>query len=30
MLSTGAMGNVITQTMKAFTEGEYRKIVASL
>jgi uncharacterized protein with GYD domain len=30
MLSTEAMGNVTTQTMKAFTEGEYRKIVASL
>jgi len=30
MLSTAAMGNVTTQTMKAFTEGEYRKIVASL
>jgi hypothetical protein len=30
ILSTGAMGNVTTQTMKAFTEGEYRKIVASL
>jgi uncharacterized protein with GYD domain len=27
---TGALGNVTTQTMKAFTEGEYRKIVASL
>ena len=30
MLSTGAMGNVSTQTLKAFTETEYRKIVASL
>src|ERR1700680_3325093 len=30
MLATGALGNVTTQTMKAFTEGEYRKIVASL
>src|SRR5271157_5219934 len=30
MLSTGAMGNVTTQTLKAFTEAEYRKIVASL
>jgi uncharacterized protein with GYD domain len=30
MLSTGAMGNVTTQTLKAFTETEYRKIVASL
>jgi len=30
MLSTGAMGNVTTQTLKAFTETEYRKIVESL
>ena len=30
MLATGALGNVTTQTMKAFTEGEYRKIVAAL
>ena len=30
MLATGALGNVSTQPMKAFTEGEYRKIVASL
>jgi len=30
MLSTAAMGNVTTKTLKAFTEGEYRKIVASL
>jgi len=30
MLATGALGNVTTQTMKAFTEGEYRNIVASL
>ena len=30
MLSTGALGNVTTQTLKAFTEAEYRKIVASL
>jgi len=30
MLATGALGNVTTQTMKAFTEGEYRKIAASL
>jgi uncharacterized protein with GYD domain len=30
MLGTGALGNVTTQTMKAFTEGEYRKIVTSL
>jgi uncharacterized protein with GYD domain len=30
MLSVGALGNVTTQTLKAFTEEEYRKIVASL
>lgn len=30
LLSTGALGNVSTQTMKAFTEPEYRKIVGSL
>lgn len=30
MLSTGSMGNVTTQTLKAFTETEFRKIVASL
>jgi uncharacterized protein with GYD domain len=30
MLSTESMGNVTTQTLKAFTETEYRKIVASL
>lgn len=30
MLSLGALGNVTTQTLKAFTEAEYRKIVASL
>ena len=30
MLSTAAMGNITTQTMKAFTEGEYRKILGSL
>jgi uncharacterized protein with GYD domain len=30
MLATGAAGNVTTQTMKAFTEDEYRKIVAAL
>ena len=30
MLSTGALGNVSTQTLKAFTEAEYRKIVGSL
>jgi uncharacterized protein with GYD domain len=30
MLATGAMGNITTQTLKAFTEGEYRKILSSL
>jgi uncharacterized protein with GYD domain len=30
MLSTGALGNVSTQTLKAFTEAEFRKIVSSL
>ena len=30
MLSTGSMGNITTQTLKAFSETEYRKIVASL
>ena len=30
MLSTGSLGNITTQTLKAFTEAEYRKIVASL
>ena len=30
MLSTAAMGNITTQTLKAFTESEYRKILGSL
>ncbi len=30
MLSTGALGNITTQTLKAFTEPEYRKIIGSL
>jgi len=30
MLKTAALGNISTQTLKAFTEDEYRKIVASL
>jgi uncharacterized protein with GYD domain len=30
LLSTGALGNISTQTMKAFTEPEYRKIIGSL
>jgi uncharacterized protein with GYD domain len=30
MLATGSLGNVTTQTLKAFTEDEYRKIIASL
>ncbi len=30
MLATGALGNVTTETLKAFTEAEYRKIVGGL
>ena len=30
MLKTGSLGNVTTQTMRAFTEDEYRKLIASL
>jgi uncharacterized protein with GYD domain len=30
MLSLGALGNVTTQTLKAFTEAEYRKIIGGL
>ena len=30
MLSTGSLGNVTTQTLKAFTEAEYSKIIAWL
>ena len=29
-LALGALGNIRTETMRAFTEDEYRKIVASL
>jgi uncharacterized protein with GYD domain len=29
-LSAGALGNISTETLKAFTEGEYRKIIGSL
>lgn len=29
-LSFGALGNIRTETMRVFTESEYRKIVASL
>jgi uncharacterized protein with GYD domain len=29
-LSAAALGNVTTQTLKAFTEPEYRKILSSL
>ncbi len=29
-LATGSLGNVRTETLRAFTEDEYRKIVASL
>ncbi|MCI0549782.1 MAG: GYD domain-containing protein [Anaerolineae bacterium] len=30
ILATGSLGNVSTQTMRAFTEDEFRKIVAGL
>jgi uncharacterized protein with GYD domain len=30
MLSVSSLGNITTQTLKAFTEDEYRKIIASL
>ena len=30
VLSVSSLGNVTTQTLKAFTEDEYRKIIASL
>jgi len=30
MLSVSSQGNVTTQTLKAFSEDEYRKIIASL
>jgi len=30
MLAIGAKGNVQTETLRAFTEDEYRKIVAAL
>jgi len=30
VLATGSLGNVSTQTMRAFTEDEFRKIVAGL
>ncbi len=29
-LSVGALGNVTTETLKAFTESEYRKIIGGL
>ena len=29
-LATGSMGNIRTETLRAFTEGEYRKIIAAL
>lgn len=29
-LATGSLGNVSTETLRAFTEDEYRKIIASL
>ena len=30
ILATGSLGNVSTQTMRAFTEDEFRKLVAGL
>ena len=30
MLSVGALGNISTETLKAFSEADYRKIVGSL
>jgi uncharacterized protein with GYD domain len=30
MLSLGALGNVTTQTLRAFNEAEYRKIIGGL
>ncbi|HVP53694.1 MAG TPA: GYD domain-containing protein [Candidatus Eisenbacteria bacterium] len=30
MLSVSSLGNVTTKTLKAFSEDEYRKIIASL
>ena len=30
MLTLGSQGNVSTETLKAFSEDQYRKIVASL
>ena len=30
MLSVGALGNIATQTLKAFTEAEYRNIIGGL
>ena len=30
ILATGSLGNVSTQTMRAFTEDEFRKIIAGL
>jgi uncharacterized protein with GYD domain len=30
MLSSAALGNISTQTLKAFSEAEYRKIIQSL
>jgi len=29
-LSFGSLGNIRTETMRVFTEGEYRKIIGSL
>jgi uncharacterized protein with GYD domain len=29
-LATGSLGNITTETLRAFTEDEFRKIIASL
>ncbi len=29
-LANGSMGNIRTETLRAFTEGDYRKIIAAL
>jgi uncharacterized protein with GYD domain len=30
MLATGSLGNITTETLRGFTEDEYRKLIASL
>ena len=29
-LQTGALGNITTETLRAFNEDEYRKLIASI